>query len=276
MADRLATLMEHFSVTAEVFHAGALCGTNTLETDGVLGQMHLVRRGTVKVIHHDGSLNITQPSLLLYARPMTHRFITDPEQGADMACASLRFEGGAQNPIAASLPNVVCLPLDAIAGASQVLDLLFEEAFTQHCGRVAVVNRLFEVVMIQILRQLMENNDVKGGMLAGLSHPRLRNALVAIHEEPTKAWTLDTLAERTGMSRSVFASSFREVVGDTPGQYLQGWRIRMAQQALKRGRPIKIIAGEVGYGSEVALSRAFKAYTGMSPRQWREAQTATL
>lgn len=276
MADRLATLMEHFSVTAEVFHAGALCGTNTLETDGVLGQMHLVRRGTVKVIHHDGSLNITQPSLLLYARPMTHRFITDPEQGADMACASLRFEGGAQNPIAASLPNVVCLPLDAIAGASQVLDLLFEEAFTQHCGRVAVVNRLFEVVMIQILRQLMENNDVKGGMLAGLSHPRLRNALVAIHEEPTKAWTLDTLAERAGMSRSVFASSFREVVGDTPGQYLQGWRIRMAQQALKRGRPIKIIAGEVGYGSEVALSRAFKAYTGMSPRQWREAQTATL
>ncbi len=45
MADRLATLMEHFSVTAEVFHTGALCGTNTLETDGVLGQMHLVRRG---------------------------------------------------------------------------------------------------------------------------------------------------------------------------------------------------------------------------------------
>ncbi|MCA8864614.1 MULTISPECIES: AraC family transcriptional regulator [unclassified Halomonas] len=276
MADRLATLMEHFSVTAEVFHAGALCGTNTLETDGVSGQMHLVRRGTVKVIHHDGSLNITQPSLLLYARPMTHRFITDLEQGADMACASLRFEGGAQNPIAASLPNVVCLPLDAIAGASQVLDLLFEEAFTQHCGRVAVVNRLFEVVMIQILRQLMENNDVKGGMLAGLSHPRLRNALVAIHEEPTKAWTLDTLAERAGMSRSVFASSFNEVVGTTPGKYLQGWRIRMAQQALKRGRPIKIIAGEVGYGSEVALSRAFKAYTGMSPRQWREAQAATL
>ena len=53
-------------------------------------------------------------------------------------------------------------------------------------------------------------------------------------------------------------------------------RIRMAQQALKRGRPIKIIAGEVGYGSEVALSRAFKAYTGISPRQWREAQAATL
>lgn len=275
MVDRLAALVERFSVTAQVFHAGALCGTNTLEADGVSGQMHLVRQGTVKVIHHDGSLNITQPSLLLYARPMTHRFITDPEHGADMACASLLFEGGEQNPIVASLPNVVCLPLNAIAGASQVLELLFDEAFTQRCGRVAVVNRLFEVVMIQILRQLMENNDVKGGMLAGLSHPRLRNALVAIHEEPTKAWTLDTLAERAVMSRSVFASSFNEVVGITPGKYLQGWRIRLAQKALRNGRPLKMIAGEVGYGSEVALSRAFKAYTGMPPRQWREAQSAS-
>ena len=142
MTDRLATLMEHFSVTAEVFRAGALCGTNTLETDGVSGQVHLVRRGTVKVIHHDGSLSITQPSLLLYARPMTHRFITDPERGADMACASLRFEGSEQNPIVASFPNVVWLPLVAIA--SQVLNLLslwpvvsYSRGEALQCGRHA-------------------------------------------------------------------------------------------------------------------------------------------
>ncbi|WP_249979199.1 AraC family transcriptional regulator [Vreelandella olivaria] len=272
MVDRLVALMEHFSVTAQVFHTGALCGTNTLEAEEGLGQLHLVRQGEVKVIHRDGSLRIARPSLLLYPRPMTHRFVTDPERGADMACANLRFEGEQQNPIAAGLPNFVCLPLDTITGALPVLELLFEEAFTQRCGRVALVNRLFEVVMIQILRQLMENNDVKGGMLAGLSHPRLRQALVAMHEEPAEIWTLEKLADVAGMSRSVFASSFREVVGNTPGQYLQGWRIRLAQQALKRGRPLKIIAGEVGYGSEVALSRAFKAYTGMPPRQWLEDQ----
>ena len=207
-------------MTAKVFHAGALCGTNTLEADGDLGQLHLVRQGTVQVIHRDGSLSIGRPSLLLYSRPMTHRFVTDPERGADMACANLRFEGGAQNPVAAGLPNFVCLPLDAIAGASQVLELLFKEAFTQRCGRAALVNRLFEVVMIQILRQLMEDNGVKSGMLASLSHPRLRNAIVAMHEEPTETWTLERLADVAGMSRSVFASNFREVVGNTPGQYL--------------------------------------------------------
>lgn len=269
MVDRLAVLLERFSVTAQVFHAGALCGINTLEGEAGVGQLHLIRRGPLEVFHGNTSLGIDQPSLLLYPRAMSHRFVSDAEKGADMACANLRFEGGAQNPICAALPDVVCLPLDGIFGASDVLALLFEEAFTQRCGRTALVNRLFEVVMIQILRQLMETGEVKSGMLAGLSHPRLRNAIVAMHEAPSKDWTLDELARVAGMSRSVFATHFREALGITPGQYLQGWRVGLAQQALQRGKPLKVVASDVGYGSEAALSRAFKAHSGLSPREWK-------
>jgi AraC-like DNA-binding protein len=274
MADRLAALMAHFPVSAQVFNAGALCGINTLESDGRHGQLHLVRSGPVEVRHGQSSLQIAQPSLLLFPRPLTHRFVTDPERGADMVCAHLAFEGGVDNPIAAALPDVVCLPLEQIGGVEPVLSLLFEEAFEQRCGRVAVVERLFEVVMIQVLRQLMESGEVRGGLLSGLSHPRLRNALVAIHEAPSREWTLEELAHAAGMSRSVFATSFREAVGTTPGQYLQAWRVGLAKQALRRGRPLKAIAAEVGYGSEAALSRAFKAQAGASPRAWTRAQEA--
>lgn len=274
MVDRLAVLLERFAVTAQVFHAGALCGINTLEGQPDVGQLHLVRSGPLQVTHGRETLHITQPSLLLYARPLTHRFVSDPEHGADMACANLRFEGGAQNPICAALPDVVCLPLDGVFGASEVLALLFEEAFTQRCGRSALVNRLFEVLMIQILRQLMESGEIRSGMLSGLGHPRLRNALVAIHEAPSREWTLEDLAQVAGMSRSVFASSFREALGITPGQYLQGWRVGLAQQALRHGRPLKVVAADVGYGSEAALSRAFKAHSGQSPREWKRAHAA--
>lgn len=269
MADRLAALMTHFPVSAQVFNAGALCGINTLQSDGVHGQLHLVRSGVVEVRYGRELLQVERPSLLLFPRPLTHRFVTDPERGADMVCANLSFEGGAGNPIASALPDAVCLPLEDIAGAEPVLALLFEEAFEQRCGRVALVERLFEVVMIQVLRQLMEGGEVQGGLLSGLSHPRLRNALVAMHERPAQEWTLDELANAAGMSRSVFATTFRETVGTTPGQYLQGWRVRLAQKALRRGRPLKVIATEVGYGSEAALSRAFKAQSGQSPRQWK-------
>ena len=65
-------------------------------------------------------------------------------------------------------------------------------------------------------------------------------------------------------------AAFRASVGITPGQYLQGWRVGLAQQALRRGRPLKMVAPEVGYGSEAALSRAFKAHCGLSPRAWRQ------
>ncbi len=274
MADRLAALMAHFPVSAQVFNAGALCGINTLDSDGVHGQLHLVRSGPVEVRYGKESLQIERPSLLLFPRPLTHRFVTDDERGADMVCANLAFEGGAGNPIASALPDVVCIPLDGIWGAEPVLSLLFEEAFEQRCGRVALVERLFEVVMIQVLRQLMESGEVRGGMLSGLSHPRLRNALVAMHEAPARDWTLEALASTAGMSRSVFATTFRDALGTTPGQYLQGWRIGLAQQALRRGRPLKIVASEVGYGSEAALSRAFKAQTGQSPRAWRRGAIA--
>jgi len=135
-----------------------------------------------------------------------------------------------------------------------------------------MLDRLFEVVLIQVLRHLMESGQTRVGMLAGLGHPKLRLAIVAMHDRPEKEWSLEDLATEAGMSRSVFANSFREAVGVTPGSYLQGWRIGLAQKALVHGKSLKHIAQDVGYGSEAALSRAFKAQAGKSPREWRASQ----
>jgi AraC-like DNA-binding protein len=275
MGDRLAALLGRFAVSAKTFQVGALCGINTINGSAQQGQLHLIRQGTVEVRHgRDVALHITQPSLLFYPRPMARRFITDREHGAQFVCAHVSFEGGAANPIAAALPPFVCAPLAQLHGSEPILDLLFAEASAQHCGRQAMLDRLFEVLLIQILRRLIEEGQMKTGMLAGLAHPRLRRALVAMHEQPEKDWTLEELAGLSGMSRSVFAKSFRETIGDTPGSYLQRWRIGLAQKALLQDRSLKLIAQDVGYGSEAALSRAFKMQVGQSPREWRKAQAA--
>jgi AraC-like DNA-binding protein len=256
-----------------MFHSGALCGITDFSAPVEGGQIHLVREGMMEVVHPGRpSLRIDVPSLLLYPRSASRQFITDAECGAKLACADLHFEGGTTNPVAAALPDVVCLPLKAIDGVDQVLNLLFEEAFGTNCGRHALVDRLFEVVLIQVLRHLMETSQVNGGMLAGMSHPKLRKALVGMHEQPQKDWSLDVLADIAGMSRSVFASAFRQAVGCTPGAYLQSWRVRLTQRALMQGKSLQAIAIEVGYGSEAALSRAFSSQCGLSPRAWRQAQ----
>jgi transcriptional regulator GlxA family with amidase domain len=133
-----------------------------------------------------------------------------------------------------------------------------------------MLNRLFEVLMIWVLRELMAQGRVDSGMLAGLAHARLRGALVAMHDQPQRDWPLEALAEAAGMSRTVFANTFRDVVGCTPGVYLQRWRIGLVQKGLREGRALKLLAADVGYGGEAALSRAFRAHTGQSPRDWRK------
>lgn len=273
--DRLEALLHHFPVRTRMFHAGALCGvTHVLSPDGG-GQMHLVRSGPVEVVRPGRPpLQVEVPSLLLYPRPLPRQFIAGAEPGAQLVCAELDFEGGPANPLVRALPDEICLPLQAIDGAGDVLSLLFSEAFGNNCGRSALIDRLFGVVLIQVLRHLMETRQIEGGLLAGLSHPRLRKAIVALHDRPAQEWPLDALAAMAGMSRTAFAGTFRQAMGCTPGHYLQGWRIRLAQQALLQGRQLKAIAVDVGYGSEAALSRAFKAHCGLGPREWRQAEGA--
>ena len=272
MADRLESLLTRFSVRAQMFQAGTLCGINDLAPDGDTGQLHLVRRGALDVSHGGAvAARITSPSLLLYPRPLPHRFVMDDGNGADLTCAHLRFEGGSAHPVAAALPAFMCFPLEQIKGSGEVLALIFDEAFEERCGRRALLDRLFEVLLIQILRHLMESGQTQVGMLAGLAHPRLRLALIAMHERPAEEWSLEALAAHAGMSRSVFANAFRDTVGCTPGAYLQRWRVALVQQALRQGRALKLIADEVGYGSESALSRSFKASCGVSPREWKQA-----
>ncbi|MBB6095519.1 AraC-like DNA-binding protein [Povalibacter uvarum] len=268
--DRLDALLQRFSVSARIFHSGPLCGVTDHVPEADFGQLHLIRRGPVDV-HHSAKRRqrVEEPSLIFYPRPLPHRFVTDKVVGADMACANVSFNAGSTNPIAQALPDVIVMPLVDVENAGPVLDVLFREAFAQACGRRHIVNRLFEVVLILILRTLLNRAEVDHGLLAGLAHLKLAKALTAIHASPGKAWPLEDLAEIAGMSRSHFASTFHEVVGSTPGDYLTRYRISLAQDMLRRGEPVKMIAVHVGYGSTAALSRAFSAVSGKSPREWK-------
>jgi transcriptional regulator GlxA family with amidase domain len=102
-----------------------------------------------------------------------------------------------------------------------------------------------------------------------LAHPQVSKALIALHGAPARGWKLEQIAKKAGMSRSHFAAVFPEVVGATPAEYLARFRISLAQELLRRGQPMKLIAEKVGYGSSAALSRAFAAICGQSPRAWK-------
>lgn len=274
--DRLASLLAHFRVRARLFHNGPLCGISRFAAEPGRGFLHVLRRGEMELRHGARSglprrLRIREPSLLFYPRPLSHDFHNPPVDGSDFTCAELEFDGGARNPIVRALPPLIVLPLARVDGLEPALALLFGETERLRCGHRLLADRLFEVVMIQLLRWLIDHPaeaGVQPGLITGLSDPRLARALVAVHEAPGQAWSLERMAQCAGMSRSAFAAAFKDIVGQTAAAYLADWRLSLAQSQLRHGRSIKAIADELGYANASALSRLFSQRLGQSPRQW--------
>lgn len=278
--DRLSTLLERFRVRARLFHNGPLCGISRFPAEPGRGFLHVMRRGELELGHAQTSglprqLRIDEPTLLFYPRPLAHRFRNPPEDGSDFVCAELDFEGGALNPLVRALPPLILLPLARVDGLEGALQLLFSETERLRCGQRLLADRLFEVVLIQLLRWLIDHPGEAGmprGLLAGLADERLAHCLVAIHEAPGQAWSLEAMAGRAGMSRSAFAAHFKAVMAQTPADYLTEWRLLLAQSRLRQGGSIKQIADELGYASASALSRLFSQRIGVSPRAWLAAR----
>lgn len=274
--DRLSALLERFSVRAHLFHNGPLCGVTHFAPEPGLGFLHVMRRGTMTVTHKARSgaprkVEVLEPSLLFYPRPLAHDFHNAPREGADFVCATLAFDGGAMHPLARSLPPLVVLPLAKVEAVAQTLGLLFAEAEQVRCGQRLLADRLFEVLLLQLLRWLLDQPQEGGitpGLLNGLAEPRLARVLVSMQEQPGQPWSLHSMAECAGMSRSAFAALFKQEVGDTPADYLIQWRLSLAQSQLRQGRPLKQVADELGYANPSALSRVFTQRVGLSPRAW--------
>lgn len=283
--DRLSALLERFRVRTHLFHAGALCGVTHFDARPGRGFLHVLRRGELVVTHRLRSgaprkIKLNAPTLLFYPRPFEHQFHNAPTDGADFVCATVDFEGGARHPVVAALPPVLVLPLRAVDGLEQTLALLFAETERLRCGQRLLADRLFEVLLLQLLRWLLDHPDEVGmpaGLIYGLAHPKLARALTAVHENPGAAWALESMANAAGMSRSAFAAEFKHQVGVAPANYLLRWRVSIAQSMLLAGASIKSASEQLGYASAASFSRAFALSAGVPPRRWlqdREQSTA--
>lgn len=273
MEDRLAQLLNCFELSARVFQAGALCHSANFDAHDGLGYIHVLRHGTLQVEPKaEPTFLLSEPSLFFYMNPTSHRLIPK-DNNVDMVCASFNFGAGLRNPLLQALPEVIVLKLKDTPTLVTSLEFLFVEAEDKHCGRQAVLDRLIEIIIIQLLRDLMDENRLQVGLFAGLADSKLAKAINVIHAEPAHDWTLNSLASVAGMSRARFATKFRDIIGVTPGNYLAQWRVGVAQSLLRRGKSIQIVANEVGYGSASALSRVFIAQIGQSPSEWKKQHT---
>lgn len=241
--DRLSALIDRFRIGASVLRGDApAC------PDGPVN-LHLITEG-------EGA----RPRWLVF-RPGG----AGPTPQGRVALAARVDLGGEASPLAMALPEEMRVDLAGAPALDAVATVLLEEVERPRCGGRAIVDRLCEIVVIRFLRHAVETGQAQGGLIAGLGHPQIMLALVAMHEAPERRWKLEDLASLCGMSRTAFATTFRDVVGRTPGAYLQDWRLAVARHEIGRGGSLKAVAGRVGFSSAAAFSRAFSRQFGHAP-----------
>jgi AraC-like DNA-binding protein len=127
------------------------------------------------------------------------------------------------------------------------------------------------MMLVQALRLHLADGTKAGiSWLFALSNKQMSVALACMHDDPGHPWTLQKLAERVGMSRSIFALKFKEAVGETPMEYLTRWRMLLAGHRLTSSDdPISVMALSLGHKSESAFSKAFRRVMACSPQQYR-------
>jgi len=156
----------------------------------------------------------------------------------------------------------------------RLVEMAVEESTAPTPGGACVLSHLSELLFVEVVRRYVAALPAENvGWFAALRDESVGRALQKLHQRPSHSWTLDELAKESALSRSTLAERFAHLVGMPPMQYLAQWRIQLAASLLRaESSSLAEIAARVGYGSEAALSRAFKRWVGVAPGQYR-AQT---
>ncbi|MFL9926421.1 AraC family transcriptional regulator [Herbaspirillum lusitanum] len=157
------------------------------------------------------------------------------------------------------------------------LERMKEELADPQPGSALIAQQLAYMMLVQALRLHLADQDKDGvGWLFALADKRMGAAIRCMHDDPAHRWTLQKLAVQVGMSRSIFALRFKQMVGETPMEYLTRWRMLLAGDRLRNsGESTSAIALALGYESESAFGKAFKRVMACTPREHRRAGTPT-
>jgi AraC-like DNA-binding protein len=185
-----------------------------------------------------------------------------------LICGQCEFLQHYWNPILEAMPNIMVFPTTDSAGSNlaSIINLMITEVESAGGNSNPVIDRLSDILFIEAIRTYMQKNTNDQGYIAVMRDPRLSKTLTSFHKQPEKNWTVQTLSEEAGMSRSAFADKFKQMLDISPMEYVMSWRMQQAYNTLTScNESVMQIAEDCGYQSEAAFRKAFKKQFGIGP-----------
>lgn len=203
---------------------------------------------------------------------------TSPLPSAIFFYGCLEFDLGGMQALGRLMPGLMLVDAtgEHYPGLLSILASMKSEICSGRVGFAGILARLAEVAAAMIVRGWVECGcDNAAGLVTALRDPRLAHAILALHRQPGRDWTVAELAEQCHISRSVFAERFQATIGMPPLRYATELRMRLASQWLTQDRvSIDAVAEQLGYTSQAAFSRAFKRVTGNPPGESRRLRSS--
>jgi AraC family transcriptional regulator, alkane utilization regulator len=192
-----------------------------------------------------------------------------------LVCGGLQLEDHKTNPLFSILPAYIHIRSQngqAIPWLQAIVELVKSEARTNRMEAETVIARLSEILFIKAVRAYISTvDDGNAGWLGALKDPQIGQALALVQHQPGESWIVESLASQVGLSRSAFSAKFKQLVGESPMQYITRVRLTKAAALLRTHQATLVeVALSVGYDSEVAFSKAFKRYFGIAPGAYRQ------
>jgi len=284
MAGTFAVDHDRVSVGEAPFHL-VLAGQCVLEPDGgaplqlAVGDFVLLPRGHAHRVR-DTDAGVTGGALRIDndgALPIRRN--TDGASDLDLLCGRFRYAPGTVGLLMTALPDVVRVSLTADAELDELralIALMRTEVQRAQPGALAIVTALSHALFVMALRAHVRSGTTPACLLALLVDTRLGRSVQAMLRDPARDWTVELLAAESAMSRATYARHFQHTGGLSPWDLLTRLRVHIASDLLLTGdQAIGDVAARVGYRSEAAFGKVFRAHTGLTPARFRRERRRT-
>jgi len=188
-----------------------------------------------------------------------------------LICGLIDYEKDMLHPIIDSLPSALHFTgIEKNDSIWMTVCLIDAEMEKEQNSQTSIIDRLTEVLFMQLLNKHMNDHQEITGFFAALHDKRIHKALELIHRKPEYPWTLDLLIEQVNMSRATLIRQFKHTVGVSPMTYLLNWRMTKAYHLVKQSNStVEQIAEEVGFSTARTLTKAFQRHYGLTPSELR-------
>lgn len=194
---------------------------------------------------------------------------TQETPGAVLFFGCMKIDLGSMQRLADVLPEIMHADAKGIQwpGLMHILDAMKREICSGRVGYAGILARLADVAGAMFIRGWVEDGCGNSpGLATALRDPRLAQAILAIHREPGRDWSVAELAAESHISRSAFAERFQTTIGVPPLRYVTEVKMHLAVRWLSSENiTVDTASQRLGYSSQAAFSRAFKRVTGKSP-----------